>query len=72
MGLHLEVLPGESIVIGSGTRITVEDKSGKKVRLRIDSTDSVRLNKAGEAHQRIPAEDGTVLRRPMMKLPQPR
>lgn len=72
MGLHLEVLPGESIVIGAGTRITVEEKSGKKVRLRIDSTDSVRLNKAGEERTRIPADDGPVLRRPMMKLPHQR
>lgn len=70
MALHLEVLPGESIVIGTGTRITVEDKSGKKVRVRIDSSDTVRLNKAGEPQHKPDA--GPVLRRPLMKLPHER
>lgn len=69
MALFLDVVPGESILIGNNTRITVEDKTGRRTRLRIDAADGVRLTKAGEEASRIPADEPPVLRRPLLKLP---
>lgn len=69
MSLYLEALPGESIVIGNGTRVVIEEKSGRKVRLRIDSTESVRLSKQDEEPQQ--SDGPPILRRPMRQLPQP-
>ncbi len=42
MALFLDVLPGESVSIGSDTRITIEEKTGKRTRLRIESPQDVR------------------------------
>lgn len=45
MPLYLDVQPGESVRIGEST-IAVEQKSGKRTRLRIDSPDRVEHVKA--------------------------
>lgn len=44
MALLLEVEAGETVIIG-GSRISVQRKSGAKVRLRIESPDEVHLDR---------------------------
>jgi hypothetical protein len=54
MALSLEVLPGDRIRIGTSI-ITVEEKSGRRSRLSIDSTDPVRHDRAGSKPATAPA-----------------
>lgn len=36
---------GEQIAIGNGVTVTVEEKSGRRVRLRFDADESVKIHK---------------------------
>lgn len=75
MALFLDVLPGETVSIGNGTRITVEEKSGQRTRMRIDSDEDIRHGKAEKPRLSPPNRDdpaptaaAPTLRRPILKL----
>lgn len=73
MGLFLELLPGEGVRIGDST-VKVEDKSGRKIRLRIESSEEIEHVKDAAALRRgprttaSPAAPGPSLQRPTLKL----
>jgi len=48
MSLHLELALGDTLLVGDGTRIRLERKTGQRARLVIDSDVNVRRVKAGE------------------------
>lgn len=48
MAVYQELAPGDTLLIGSGTRIRLERKSGGRARLRIESDQDVDRVKAGE------------------------
>lgn len=48
MAVFQELAPGDTLLIGSGTRIRMEHKSGGRARLRIDSDQDIERVKAGE------------------------
>lgn len=52
MAVFQELAPGDTLLIGSGTRIRMEHKSGGRARLRIESDQDIERVKAGE---RLPA-----------------
>ena len=56
MAYYMELAPGDTLVVGDGTRISVERKSGQRTRLKIESDQDVERIKAGEPvpprHQR--------------------
>lgn len=56
MALSIEVLPGERVRIGN-TTITIEDKTGRRSRLRIESSEHVSLEKAGAVPTRPPPSE---------------
>ena len=41
MRVYQELSPGDTLVIGNGTRVTLEHKSGRRARLRIESTEDI-------------------------------
>lgn len=49
MAVMLELAPGDTLVVGNGTRIRMVAKSGQRARLAIDSREDVERVKAGEA-----------------------
>lgn len=49
MALFLELEPGDAVRIGPGTTLQLVAKSGKRTRLRIESTEDVQQIRAGEA-----------------------
>lgn len=53
MALFLNVLPGESLTIGA-TRITLEDKTGRRAKLRIDSPEDVHHHKSEDDAPAMP------------------
>jgi len=55
VALLLEVEAGETVIIG-GSRISVQRKSGAKVRLRIESPDEVHLDR-GMGNEAAPAAE---------------
>lgn len=48
MAVFIELNTGDSLVIGSNTRVRLEHKSGSRARLRIDSSEDIERVKAGE------------------------
>jgi hypothetical protein len=48
MAYYMELAPGDTLVVGDGTRISVERKSGQRTRLKIESDQDVERIKAGE------------------------
>lgn len=48
MAMFVELRPGETVEIGKA-KITIEAKSGSRSRLRIDSLDDVRVQRADDA-----------------------
>lgn len=68
MALYLEVLPGESVSVGTDTRITIEEKSGRRIRLRVDAlpgTDISHSKLQAPAPQAAPIQQK--LKRPPLK-----
>ena len=51
MALFLDVGPDDALQIGADTFITVEQKSGKRARLRIISTRDVELLRKARLHE---------------------
>lgn len=43
--LSIDAHVGEQIAIGDGVVVTVEEKSGRRVRLRFEADDTVRIKK---------------------------
>jgi hypothetical protein len=64
MSLHLDLAPGDTLLIGDGTRIRLEKKTGQRARLVIDSPDDVSRVKAGVP---IPATAPLARQRPPIK-----
>lgn len=56
MAVYLDLAAGDTLLIGSTTRIRLERKSGGRARLRIESSQDVDHVKAGEP---LPAEGKT-------------
>jgi hypothetical protein len=54
MAVFLDVPVGDSVRIGNST-ITVEEKSGRRARLRIDTREDVSLERAGAMRRVEPA-----------------
>jgi hypothetical protein len=48
MAVMLDLAPGDTLVVGTGTRIRMVQKSGQRARLAIDSHEDVERIKAGE------------------------
>jgi hypothetical protein len=48
MAVILELAPGDTLVVGTGTRIRMVQKSGQRARLAIDSHEDVERIKAGD------------------------
>jgi hypothetical protein len=48
MAVILELAPGDTLVVGNGTRIRMVAKSGQRARLSIDSHEDVERVKAGD------------------------
>jgi hypothetical protein len=46
MALRLDLEPGQSVKIGENVLITLEHKSGRRAKLRIDSKEKVTLTEA--------------------------
>lgn len=55
MALYLSAELGDSVRIGT-TMVTLENKSGRRVRLRIDSEEDIEHLRAGEEPAEKPAE----------------
>lgn len=70
MALFLNVLPGESLTIGR-TRITLEDKAGRRARLRIESPDDVHHEKAGSPALSAPKSAPAARDIPTLRPPKP-
>ena len=48
MALYLELEVGEGITIGAGIKIKLEQKTGRKVRLRIEADRLIPVKRFGE------------------------
>lgn len=48
MAFFVDLAPGDTLVVGHGTRIVMESKTGQRARLRVDSDQDVERVKAGE------------------------
>jgi hypothetical protein len=73
MAVFQELAPGDTLLIGSNTRIRLEHKSGGRARLRIESDQDIERVKAGErlaTPAKAPATPApTDLPRPFLKRP---
>lgn len=49
MAFFVDLAPGDTLVVGHGTRIVMESKTGQRARLRVDSDQDVERVKAGES-----------------------
>lgn len=76
MALNLDLSPGDVVLIGN-SRLTVEEKTGRRTRVRIESNEDVRhqkteLRRPGEGPAPIPNPAAPpALRRPTLTLPKP-
>lgn len=50
MALRIDVEVGQTVEIGK-SKVTVEDKSGRRARLRIDSEEEVTITQITEQHE---------------------
>lgn len=50
MALFFDAKPGDTLRI-AGTKVTFETKSGNRTRVRIEGSDDVKLQRAGEAEE---------------------
>lgn len=58
MALFLDLDPGDEVSIGTGTKLTIERKSGGRTRVRVDSDYTVRVER-GQAVPRPQASTKT-------------
>jgi hypothetical protein len=64
MPLFLDVEPGDTLRIGSGTTVRVERKRGQRTRLRIDSEYRVQFDRAADDVPLPGKPEPPVIRRP--------
>lgn len=55
MAVYLDFDQGDTLVIGDGTRVVFEHKSGRRTRVRIESEHDIRRIQAGDP---VPASAG--------------
>lgn len=53
-GLYLDLAPGDSVVLENGMTITLEHKSGRRARLRLNGDTAAQLKRSAASAAKAP------------------